>query len=71
LVEQIPALNSLIHRLKKYARNPNTPVLLGGPAFFNSDVSAESLGASGISTDALQGIKLASALVDPLKRPAT
>ena len=32
--------------------------------------AAESLGASGISLDALHGLKLASSLVDPLKRPA-
>jgi methylmalonyl-CoA mutase cobalamin-binding subunit len=68
LVEQVPTLPELIKRLKKSSRNPDTPVLLGGPAFFSSDATAESLGASGISTDALQGLKLASALVDPLKQ---
>jgi methanogenic corrinoid protein MtbC1 len=68
LVEQIPTLPALIKRLKKSSRNPETPVLLGGPAFFSSDATPESLGASGISTDALQGLKLACALVDPLKR---
>lgn len=70
LVEQIPTLPGLIGRVKKASRNPDTPVLLGGPAFFQSDVSAESLGASGISLDALHGLKLASSLVDPLKRTA-
>jgi methanogenic corrinoid protein MtbC1 len=69
LVEQIPTLAGLINRLKKSSRNPDTPVLLGGPAFFSCDASAESLGANGISTDALQGLKLASALVNPLKMP--
>lgn len=67
LVEQVPTLAELIKRLKKSSRNPDTPVLLGGPAFFSTNATAESLGANGISTDALQGLKLACALVDPLK----
>jgi methanogenic corrinoid protein MtbC1 len=70
IVEQIPTLGDLINRVKKSSRNPDTPVILGGPAFLNTSVSAESLGASGISSDAIQGLKLASALVDLLKRPS-
>jgi methanogenic corrinoid protein MtbC1 len=70
IVEQIPTLGDLINRVKKSSRNPDTLVILGGPAFLNTSVSAESLGASGISSDALHGLKLASALVDPLKRPS-
>ena len=70
IVEQIPSLTALIAHVKKSSRNPATPVLLGGPAFFSSSATAESLGADGISTDALHGLKLASALVDPLKRHA-
>jgi methanogenic corrinoid protein MtbC1 len=68
LVEQLPTLRDLISRTKKASRNPDTPVLLGGPAFFNTDASAESLGANGISLDALHGLKLASELVDPQNR---
>lgn len=68
LVEQIPTLQALIGRIKQASRNPATPVLLGGPAFFNSDVRAESLGANGISLDAQQGVQLAAALVDPQKK---
>lgn len=68
LVEQIPTLAGLISQVKKASRNPDTPVLLGGPAFFSSGVSAESLGANGISLDAVHGIKLAASLVNPLKR---
>jgi methanogenic corrinoid protein MtbC1 len=70
IVEQIPMLGDLITRVKKSSRNPDSSVILGGPAFLNTSVSAESLGASGISSDALHGLKLASALVDPLKRPS-
>jgi len=69
LVEQIPTLTALISRVKKASRNPDTPVLLGGPAFFKETVQAPSLGADGISLDALHGLELASKLVDPLKRP--
>lgn len=70
LVEQLPTLANLIAQVKKASRNPDTPVLLGGPAFYSSDITAESVGANGISLDALHGIKLAAALVDPLKRVA-
>ncbi len=68
IVEQIPSLTTLIARMRQCSRNPATPVLLGGPAFFSSSVTAESLGADGISLDALHGLQLASSLVDPLKR---
>ena len=44
-------------------------LVLYSPAFYNSDIGADSLGANGISLDALHGLKLASCLVDPLKRP--
>jgi methanogenic corrinoid protein MtbC1 len=70
LVEQIPALIELISHVKRSSRNPDTPVLLGGPAFIGSEMSAESLGAMGIALDASHGLALASALVDPLKRPS-
>jgi methanogenic corrinoid protein MtbC1 len=64
LVEQIPTLAELIGRIKKSSRNPETPVLLGGPAFFNRDTTAKSLGANGISLDALHGLKLATEMVE-------
>ncbi len=64
LTEQVESLPALIASLKQKSRNPNIPVLLGGPAFFASNITAESLGASGITTDALEGVQLASLLVD-------
>lgn len=64
VTEQLSGLPALISDLKKQSRNPNIPILLGGPAFFGSDISASSLGADGISTDALEGVQLASLLVD-------
>jgi methanogenic corrinoid protein MtbC1 len=70
LVEQIPALIELISHVKQSSRNPDTPVLLGGPAFIGSEVSAERLGAIGIALDASHGLMLASALIDPLKSPS-
>jgi len=63
LTQQLDSLPSLISDLKKTSRNNNIPVLLGGPVFFSCDVSAMSLGADGISKDALEGIQLASLLV--------
>ncbi len=70
LVEQIPGLTDLIGSVKRSSRNPNMPVLLGGPAFLGSDVNAQSLGAMGIALDAAHGLTLASALVDTLKWPS-
>ena len=64
VTEQLEGLPTLISDLKKQSRNPNTPILLGGPAFFASEVSANSLGADGISTNALEGVQLASLLVN-------
>ena len=63
VTEQLDHLPELISELKKQSRNPNTPVLLGGPVFSACDLSAESLGADGISTDAIEGVQLASLLV--------
>ena len=64
VTEQLEGLPALISDLKKQSRNPDTPILLGGPAFFASEVSANSLGADGISTNALEGVQLASLLVN-------
>lgn len=63
VTEQLDQLPALISDLKQQSRNPSIPVLLGGPVFFASDVKAESLGADGISKDALEGVQLASLLL--------
>ncbi len=68
LVEQLDQLPDLIRRVKQASRNPNTPVLLGGPAFINNAIEAPRLGANAICVDPLEGLKMAAALVDPTKR---
>jgi len=67
LVEQVSELPDLISRLRQSSRNPDTPVLLGGPAFLATDANAAHLGAIGISTDPLEALRLAAAVVDPTK----
>jgi len=64
LTEQFDRLPMLISALKKTSRNSNIPVLLGGPAFFTDQVDAKTLGANGICADALEGVQLASLLVE-------
>lgn len=64
LTQQLDSLPGLISDLKKTSRNNSIPVLLGGPAFCTNQVNAESLGANGICTDALEAVQLASLLVD-------
>lgn len=63
LTEQITTLPELIVRLRSASRNPTVSVLLGGPAFLTASVSAQSLGADGISTDAAQAVTLGSSLL--------
>lgn len=64
LTQQLDGLQELVITLKQTSRNPKIPVLLGGPAFLSHSVTAQSLGADAISTDALEGIQIASLLVD-------
>jgi len=64
LTQQVDSLPELITNLKKVSRNSRIPVLLGGPAFLSTACSAASLGADGITTDALEGVQIASLLVD-------
>jgi methanogenic corrinoid protein MtbC1 len=65
LVEQIAILPSLLGRIHQSSRNPAAKFILGGPAFLMSEVSAESLGAHAVSTDAAEAIKHAAKLVAP------
>ena len=67
LVEQLEQLPDLIGRVKQSSRNPNTPVLLGGPAFGSVEADAQRFGANAICVDPREGLKLAAALVDPTK----
>ena len=64
LTQQLDGLLELVTSLKEKSRNPKLPVLLGGPAFLSTVVSAQSLGADAITTDAHEGVQIASLLVD-------
>ena len=67
LVEQIEGLSDLIRRVKKASRNPETPVLLGGPAFVGKEFNAQDFGANSICVDPRQGLNMAATLVNPSK----
>lgn len=69
LTDQLHTLPTLISQLKQHSRNPQVPVLLGGAAFHGGAPSAHSLGADGISTDALDGLQLATLLVQTETAP--
>ncbi|WP_241839117.1 cobalamin B12-binding domain-containing protein [Rhodoferax antarcticus] len=64
LTQQFGGLLELVTTLKQTSCNPSIPILLGGPAFFSGGISAQSLGADAIATDALEGVRIASLLVN-------
>ena len=63
LVEQLPHIPALIASLKQASRNPNTRVILGGPALLDADNHAKVVQADGISVSALEAVKLAGDLL--------
>jgi len=63
LVEQLPTLPPLITKLKKFSRNPQSAVLLGGPALLAQSDDASNWGADGVSTDAVEAVTLANQLM--------
>lgn len=60
---QLQGLSRLVANLKASARNPETPVLLGGPAFLQRDLAAASFGAQAICLDARDCVPLAASLL--------
>lgn len=60
---QLRGLPALVAELKAAARNPGTPVLLGGPVFTLRDQPAENFGAQAICLDARESVQLAAALL--------
>lgn len=70
LREQLETVPALISSIRKASKNPVAGVILGGPAFFSSTVTAQSLGVDAISTDPSEALKLASDLVDSRKTQA-
>lgn len=63
LMEQLPDMPVLIGKLKKQSRNPQSLVMLGGPALLSQDPASSPWGADGISTDAAEAVKLANRLI--------
>ncbi len=63
LDSQLTELPGLVSRLRADSRNPQVPVMLGGPAFLMGDVSAEQFGAQAVCLDARESIGIAAALV--------
>jgi len=63
LVEQLPHIPALMANLKKASRNPNTHVILGGPALLDADNHAKVGQADGISISAPEAVKLAGDLL--------
>lgn len=64
LDSQLPELPGLVSRLRKDSRNPQIPVMLGGPIFLMRELNAQQLGAQAICLDARESISIATALVD-------
>lgn len=69
LVEQLDGIAELIRRVKEASRNPNTPVLLGGPAFISAPGDAHHFGANAICIDPREGLRLACDLLGAMKPP--
>ncbi|MFM7697888.1 MAG: B12-binding domain-containing protein [Limnohabitans sp.] len=63
LVEQLPGMKDLIARLRAQAINPQTLVILGGPAVTSDPNLLQKSGADGVSSHAPQAIALANRLI--------
>lgn len=60
---QLFDLSSLIDRIKKSSRNPNLPVMLGGPIFTIQHHNPSEFGAAAICIDAKEAVNLARSLL--------
>lgn len=60
---QLPELPGLIARLRQASRNPDVPVLLGGPVFMSGELRAQAFGAQAICLDPRESLKVARELV--------
>jgi methanogenic corrinoid protein MtbC1 len=64
LMEQLPTMPPLITKIKNLSRNPQSKVVLGGPALLTQDLQTSLWGSDGVSTDAAEAVKLANRLVN-------
>jgi len=60
---QLPELPGLIAQLRQASRNPDVPVLLGGPVFMSGELSAQAFGAQAICLDPRESLSVARELV--------
>lgn len=60
---QLAGLQKLVTSLRKALRNPQTPVLLGGPVFIDRDLRAHTYGAQAICCDVAESLRLAEQLI--------
>lgn len=63
LSSQLTDLPSLVSALRSASRNPQPPVLLGGPVFLTIDQRAADFGAQAICRNARESLNLAASLV--------
>lgn len=64
LESQLVDLPALVGTLRTASRNPQPPVLLGGPVFLLNDLKAAQFGAQAICRDARESLSLAAKLVE-------
>lgn len=64
LMEQLPTMAPLITKLKKLSRNPQSRVVLGGPALLAPNGMDSLWGSDGVSTDAAEAVQLAIRLMN-------
>lgn len=60
---QLAGLPTLVKDLRHASRNPQVPVMLGGPVFIGQDLRAQSYGAQAICCDVEESLRLADSLI--------
>ena len=61
--EQLDDARQVIGVVRKHSRNPDVPVMVGGPGFASNPALAALIGADGTAIDGLQAVQQANALV--------
>lgn len=64
LDSQLVDLPDVVGRLRAASRNPQVPVMLGGPVFLMRDLNAEQFGAQAVCLDARESLNMAQTLVE-------
>ncbi len=61
--EQLDDVRQVIRLVRRHSRNPDVPVMVGGPGFAANPALAALVGADGTAVDGLQAVQQAKALV--------